>query len=581
MHGGKIWVIGGYTYPGNDPKVVERRCLNDVWYSTDGKNWTCATEAAPWSPRYRHRVLSYQGRMWIIGGAIGHTTESGKWDDGWEGDVWASVNGKQWDQALVSAPWAARSSHSAVVHDKAMWIFGGRNPQQSVSDVWRSTDGLYWTEITAAADWPVRYNHTTVSWHDRLWLMGGLVGDQKKKASRNDVWCSPPIEDEASLVVGSGRISDSHVRKITSQLIAMVQNNPLQDSLATRGIAKKMQGEYVAYFHPTYSDRQAAYSQWLSATYTLVANITGWKNAIVATCDGDQVRNIRDPQDVFLAGASDQRCVFLFNNGMSTLLPELRNATVDLGAGGAIRLRVDPAKPALFSLRLAGLRTGTHAYPLVLLAADGKTLYNGTIKLTAVTPGRITVCLRTEASEDPTEALLAVHSDRGSEFVPGTTPYYPHEQVVLRRPAPAGWPVNEDRLWAIRGEIDMLLPPGPVRIIASKGPEYRRVDTTIEVTEGEHLNRTLVLKRFTDMPAAGWYSGDDHCHIGGTPSRDEDIMDVLAAQDIHVTHVVQMGDVNGLYFLQSSWADSSHRKRGSHLWSAGRKTRVPGGAAMR
>jgi len=55
----EILVIGGYSYP---------KILNDVWYSSDGINWYCATDSADWCPRYGHTTVVFDDKIWIIGG---------------------------------------------------------------------------------------------------------------------------------------------------------------------------------------------------------------------------------------------------------------------------------------------------------------------------------------------------------------------------------------------------------------------------------------------------------------------------------------------------------------------------------
>ena len=48
--GDKLWVIGGQNMPVFAPEEQDR-FDNDVWSSTDGKNWTRVLGHAPWSPR--------------------------------------------------------------------------------------------------------------------------------------------------------------------------------------------------------------------------------------------------------------------------------------------------------------------------------------------------------------------------------------------------------------------------------------------------------------------------------------------------------------------------------------------------
>jgi len=41
---------------------------SDVWYSTDGANWTQATASAEWSIRNYPGLEVFDSKMWIIGG---------------------------------------------------------------------------------------------------------------------------------------------------------------------------------------------------------------------------------------------------------------------------------------------------------------------------------------------------------------------------------------------------------------------------------------------------------------------------------------------------------------------------------
>jgi hypothetical protein len=60
-----MWVIGGYE---NTPK-------SDVWFSSDGVSWSCATKSAAFGVRNRHACTVFNSRMWLLGGS-------------YPGDVW-------------------------------------------------------------------------------------------------------------------------------------------------------------------------------------------------------------------------------------------------------------------------------------------------------------------------------------------------------------------------------------------------------------------------------------------------------------------------------------------------------------
>jgi hypothetical protein len=158
----KMWVIGG-SY------------RNDVWYSTDGVNWTCATSFAVWSGRLFHTSVVFDNKIWLLGGVDNNIDYN---------DVWYSSNGVIWTQATDSAGWSERSGHTSVVFDNKMWVLGGDDGNDR-NDVWYSSDGVNWTMATANAGWSERYGHTSVVFDNKMWVLGGLAGSEI-----NDVWYS-------------------------------------------------------------------------------------------------------------------------------------------------------------------------------------------------------------------------------------------------------------------------------------------------------------------------------------------------------------------------------------------------------
>jgi len=171
-----MWVIGGYVYgTGRDFK-------SDVWHSSDGANWTRATDNAPWGPRFLHQVVSYSGKMWLIGG-YNYGPEGGV-----QSDVWSSTDGVSWTQATSNAAFGRRYRHEATVHDGRMWVVGGVR-QSTLNDVWSSTDGINWTQVHANAPWSARYQHQMLSHTGKIWILGGYAPQGGGKL--NDVWSSP------------------------------------------------------------------------------------------------------------------------------------------------------------------------------------------------------------------------------------------------------------------------------------------------------------------------------------------------------------------------------------------------------
>jgi outer membrane protein assembly factor BamB len=175
-----MWVMGGYDGIGDS-------FLNDVWYSSDGVNWTRATAHAGWSAREGHTSVVFDDKMWVLGGWLGGWGHAGD-----KNDVWYSTDGVNWTQATASAAWSEREGHTSVVFDNRMWVIGGGYHWYSdycyLHDVWYSTDGVSWTRATSSAGWSGRCGHTSVVFDNKMWVLGG--NDTISGADRNDVWYS-------------------------------------------------------------------------------------------------------------------------------------------------------------------------------------------------------------------------------------------------------------------------------------------------------------------------------------------------------------------------------------------------------
>ena len=179
VHKGAIWVVGGYG-PG-----FTGLFLRDVWFSPDGVHWSQVTDSAPWSARRYHGVVSFRGRIWVLGGLSA---------EGELNDVWSTSNGRDWKLELENAPWSQRTAHATVVHDGRMWVLGGdedSDPDAVVTrnDVWFTEDGTNWVQATEEAPWESRRTHTAVSYEGRIWLMGGRASGSRDRFF-NDVWSS-------------------------------------------------------------------------------------------------------------------------------------------------------------------------------------------------------------------------------------------------------------------------------------------------------------------------------------------------------------------------------------------------------
>ena len=89
----------------------------------------------------------------------------------------------------------------------------------------------------------------------------------------------------------------------------------------------------------------------------------------------------------------------------------------------------------------------------------------------------------------------------------------------------------------IDGRCQGWLPRGDVIVDLARGFEYQPVRARVQIKPGQR-ELTLRLKRWTDMNARGWYSGDSHVHF-------------LSAQGSHTES--QGEDLNVVNLLQSQW----------------------------
>ena len=116
-------------------------------------SWTEVTKKAEWPKRWDHSSLSYDGRLWVIGGYNPGLVKG----DTYLEDVWSSEDGVNWTEETASAPWLGRRGHASVVFDdgggEAMYVIGGFVVDEETgyreyrNDVWRSTDGSSWSQI--------------------------------------------------------------------------------------------------------------------------------------------------------------------------------------------------------------------------------------------------------------------------------------------------------------------------------------------------------------------------------------------------------------------------------------------------
>ncbi len=200
----RMWLIGGWN-PG-DKQAFPRICNNEVWSSLNGKEWTLVKpntflndrfdSASDWEGRHTAGYVVFKDKLWIIGGDVNQKH--------YQNDVWSSTNGKEWTfvNRGKPVPWGPRALHYTVVHQNKIWVIGGQtmpafSPSDEIfyRDAWTTTDGIEWQKVDMEEPaWPQRgMIGGSAVFQNRIWILGGGTYDTPQIPSRqffNDVWSS-------------------------------------------------------------------------------------------------------------------------------------------------------------------------------------------------------------------------------------------------------------------------------------------------------------------------------------------------------------------------------------------------------
>ena len=169
----KMWVMGGRSGRSGTTR------FNDVWWSSDGENWTNAGARGPavepatdpvtyrshWSAREYLASVVFSNKMWVLGGSAGTTAFD---------DVWSSSDGTTWTEA------ATNNSFPGTLLKRVILAFGGQLfmiEREFAGQSWFSSDGAAWTETEGSTNWPrASIGHAAVVFNNKMWFLGGVHG---------------------------------------------------------------------------------------------------------------------------------------------------------------------------------------------------------------------------------------------------------------------------------------------------------------------------------------------------------------------------------------------------------------------
>ncbi|MSU72058.1 MAG: hypothetical protein EXS43_06910 [Opitutus sp.] len=134
-----------------------------------------------------------------------------------------------------------------------------------------------------------------------------------------------------------------------------------------------------------------------------------------------------------------------------------------------------------------------------------------------------------------------------------------------------GYAFQPDGAFYVSGSFDLPMPAGKFTLTLSKGYEYTREVEQLVFKAGDHLVRKYPLRRWADMPERGWYSADDHIHLRRSPRDNPLILDWIAAEDVHVGVLLQMGDFWTTFFSQYAWGEKGRYGAGGYILTSGQE----------
>ena len=134
-----------------------------------------------------------------------------------------------------------------------------------------------------------------------------------------------------------------------------------------------------------------------------------------------------------------------------------------------------------------------------------------------------------------------------------------------------GFALQPDGACYADGSFEARLAPGTYRLTLSKGVEFVQQTHILKLGPGEAFSRTFELQRWIDMPQRGWYSGDDHIHLRRSPREDPLILRWIAAEDVHVGNLLQMGDFWATYYSQYAWGEEGRYREGDYILVSGQE----------
>lgn len=236
-------------------------------------------------------------------------------------------------------------------------------------------------------------------------------------------------------------------------------------------------------------------------------------------------------------------------------IPRFVNRKVDLTAPDPIRIDLGSASNFVCLLELTA--PGTYRQRHVELTAGPDLVAR--LDLSVTVPPKFPLRVEIVDGEGhPTGARLGLYSPEKKLLVPVnaldfSAGGYNYQPVTFRDGINTRyWPGGEryTRCFFLKGAFTIDLPVGAYRLIAAKGPEFVPIDRSVTIGAAGRTEK-VELRRWIDMSARGWHSGDDHIHYARPDQRsNQQLLLWMEAEDLRIGNILRAGDGRATYFEQ-------------------------------
>ena len=189
--------------------------------------------------------------------------------------------------------------------------------------------------------------------------------------------------------------------------------------------------------------------------------------------------------------------------------------------------------------------------------------------------GRVRLEVRDAASGTAVPARVGLYDASGRTPLPSDQALLVHRYAddtrLLWVAQRLLWPSSHRVAFYVSGTYEADVPAGRYELVATKGPEYRTFKASVDVKAGQTSVVSVPLTRYIDQPSRGWFSGDTHLHLMRDRTDDLDVWGLVAAEDVHVGNLLEMGNIVTTHFRQPAWGTAGRFLRNGHLIASGQE----------